>query len=83
MALQSGEEYKKLLAIRITARFNLGYWHEMNLDLVEANSIYKEILREEATYLDAYLRRAYMANRRGDFERAFALLEDAKKNVTT
>jgi hypothetical protein len=55
----------------------------MNLDLVEANSIYKEILREEATYLDAYLRRAYMANKRGDFERAFALLEDAKKNVTT
>jgi len=40
MAEKSGEEYKKLLAIRITARFNLGYWHEINLDLCEAKEIY-------------------------------------------
>jgi tetratricopeptide (TPR) repeat protein len=82
MAVQTGEEYKKLMAIRITARFNLGYWHEMNLDLGEATLIYKDIIREEVTYLDAYLRLAYMANKRGNFERAFALLEDSKKNVT-
>ena len=40
MPVQEGEEYKKLMAIRITARFNLGYWHEMNLDLDEAKLIY-------------------------------------------
>lgn len=83
MPVQQGEDYKKLIAIRITARFNIGYWHEMNLDFGEATQIYKDIIREETTYLDAYLRLAYMANNRGNFERAFTLLDDAKKNVTT
>lgn len=65
----------------MTARFNLGYWHELHLNLGEAKEIYGDILRKEATYLDAYLRLAYLAARRGNPERAFALLEDAKKHV--
>jgi hypothetical protein len=40
-------------------------------------------LREEPTYLDAYLRLAYMASKKGNFKRALGFLEDAKKNVTT
>lgn len=67
MPVQEGEEYKKLMAIRITARFNLGYWHEMNLDLDEAKLIYNDIIRIEVSYLDAYLRLAYMANKKGRF----------------
>lgn len=83
MPVQQGDDYNKLLAIKITAHFNLGYWHEMNLDFGEASKIYKDIIREEQTYLDAYLRLAFLANNRGNFERAFTLLDDAKKNVTT
>lgn len=45
--------------------------------------MYKQILREEPTYLDAYLRLAYMAFKKGNFNGALGRLEDAKKNVTT
>ncbi len=77
----AGEEHNRLLAVSITARFNLGYWHEQQLNFGEAKQIYNIIIREETTYLDAYLRLAYLANKRGNHERAFALLDDAKKNV--
>lgn len=34
----------------------------------------------EPTYVDAYLRLAYLARNRGDYKRALEYIEDAKKN---
>jgi tetratricopeptide (TPR) repeat protein len=78
-----GEEHNKLVAVRITARFNLAYWLETNDDVMQAIDMYKQILRDEPTYLDAYLRLAYIYFKKGNHPRAFGLLEDAKKNVIT
>ena len=44
--------------------------------------MYKSILKDEPTYLDAYLRLAYMARDRGAEQKAFEVLEQAKKNAT-
>lgn len=76
------EDHNKLLAIRITARFNLAYWYEMEHKLGDASEIYKSIIREEPSYLDAYLRLSYLAKNRGNHQRALELLEDAKKNAS-
>ena len=78
-----GEEHTKLVAIRLTARFNLAYWLETNNEITKATESYKNILREEPTYLDAYLRLAFISYKKGNNQRAFTLLEDAKKNVVT
>jgi len=78
-----GEEHAKLVAIRLTARFNLAYWLETNNEITKATESYKNILREEPTYLDAYLRLAFISFKKGNHQRAFTLLEDAKKNVVT
>jgi hypothetical protein len=47
-----GEEHAKLVAMILTATFNLAYWHENNNDVARASDMYKQILREEPTYLD-------------------------------
>jgi tetratricopeptide (TPR) repeat protein len=38
------------------------------------------VIRDEPTYVDAYLRLAYLARNRGDMQRAFDYIEQAKKN---
>jgi hypothetical protein len=37
-------------------------------------------LKIEPTYVDAYLRLAYLARNRGDFKRALEYIEEGKKN---
>lgn len=78
---ENSESKMKYQAIRITGLFNLGYWHEKQHSIREASELYKQILRDEPTYLDAYLRLAFLAREKGHHDRAFELLENAKKNV--
>jgi tetratricopeptide (TPR) repeat protein len=59
------QEALRLKAIKITARFNLGYWYEVKGQFAEATEAYKSIKEDEPSYLDAYLRLAYMARDRG------------------
>ncbi len=61
-----GEENAKLVAMILTATFNLAYWHENNNDVARASDMYKQILREEPTYLDAYLRLSYIYFKKGN-----------------
>ncbi len=68
--------------MKFTSRFNLGYWYEQKSQFAEADDVYKSILKDEPTYLDAYLRLAYMARDRGAEQKAFEVLEQAKKNAT-
>ena len=52
----------------------------MNCRFGEASESYKSVLMDEPTYVDAYLRLAYLAKNRGDMRRAFDYIEQAKKN---
>ena len=66
----TGEDKEKLLAMKITARFNVAFAFEQLDQCDKAERLYKEILDEEPTYLDAYLRLAYMKRDKGKHEEA-------------
>lgn len=69
--IQTKPDDSRLLALRITSKFNLGFWYEENHQLGEASEMYKQIIAEEPNYVDAYLRLAILARSRGDHRRSF------------
>lgn len=71
---------KRLLALRITLRFNLACSYDTASRIGEASEIFKQITREEPSYTDAYMRLAYLAQRRGDFKRAIEYIDSGKSN---
>lgn len=73
----SGE---KLKALRLTTLFNIGYWHESNHQFDQANTIYKQIIGMNPDYIDAIMRLAYLARRRGDTYRALHWIDQASKS---
>ena len=68
----------RIKAIMITSRFNLAYWYEQHNQFGEATDLYKQIIKEEPCYVDAYIRLAYLAKKRGNNKRAFEYIEQAK-----
>lgn len=73
-----GEEKEKLIAMRFTAKFNKAYALEQLKETTKAVAIYNGIIEEDPSYLDAYLRLAYISRNTGHFEDALAHLEQAK-----
>jgi tetratricopeptide (TPR) repeat protein len=76
------EEREKLIAMKVTARFNISVNFENMAQQERAAEIYKTIIEEQPTYLDAYLRLAYLNRDQGQFQNALDLIEQAKKNIT-
>jgi len=58
---EGNAEDKRLLALRITLRFNLACSYDTASRIGEASEIFKQITREEPSYTDAYMRLAYLA----------------------
>ena len=50
-------------------------WYEKHFKLGEASELYKSIIKEEPSYVDAYLRLAYLARNRGNIKRALDYIE--------
>ena len=73
-------EDRRLQAMRISVRFNTACCHDKASRVGEASEIYKSIIREEPSYTDAYMRLAYLAQRRGDMKRALDYIEQGKAN---
>lgn len=69
---------KRVTAMRLTIRFNLACCHEKFSQIGEASEMLKAILREEPSYTDAYMKLAYLAQRRGDLKRAIDYIEQGK-----
>jgi len=65
-------------AMRLTCKFNLAYWFEEHNQLGEATEKYKQIIKEEPHYVDAYLRLGLLAKKRGNMKRAEEYFEMAK-----
>ena len=77
---EGNAEDKRLKAMRISIRFNLACCHDKARRIGEASELLKQIVREEPTYTDAYMRLAYLAQRRGDIKRAIEYIEQGKAN---
>ena len=69
----------KMEALRTSILFNLGYWHEINFQLDQANALYKQVIHEQPDYFDAYLRASCLARGRGDMPRALHWIEESLK----
>ena len=59
--------------------FNLAFLHEGTHQLGLANAYYKQILSEQPDYIDAYMRLAHLARKRGDVLRCLHWAEEAEK----
>lgn len=64
------------VGLTITVRYNLARLFEASHELGRAEAIYKEILKENANYLDAYLRLGCIARDRGHFYAASDLFNE-------
>lgn len=71
---------QRALAVKITAKFNLGCWFEQNFRLGDASEQFKQVVQLEPSYVDAYLKLSQLARDRGDVKRAVELIEEAKRN---
>lgn len=47
----------------------------------EATEIFKALTKEEPSYIDAYVRLAYLAKKRGDLNRALQYVDNAMSNA--
>ena len=65
----------RVTALHITTRFNLAFYYEQVGQTSEAFEIYSEIIKQEPTYTDAYLRLAYMAQAQGDTAKALGFVD--------
>ena len=68
----------RLQAMRFTIRFNLACCHDDANRIGEATELFKQLIKEEPSYTDAYMRLAYLARKRGDMKRAVEYIEQAK-----
>ena len=66
--------------MRFTIRFNLACCHDDANRIGEATELFKQLIKEEPSYTDAYMRLAYLARKRGDMKRAIDYIEQAKSN---
>ena len=71
---------KRLLALRLHIKFNLACCHDKASRIGEASEMFKSIIKQEPSYTDAYMRLAYLAERRGDLKRAIEYIEQGKQN---
>ena len=76
----STPEDNKLTALRITILFNRAFWQELNHQFNKSNVGYKDIIKEQPDYIDAFLRLSYLAKKRGDIPRAFYWIDEASKS---
>ena len=72
---QGNAKDKRVTALRLTIRFNLACCYDNASRIGEASEMFKAIIREEPSYTDAYMRLAYLAQRRGDLKRAIDYIE--------
>ena len=81
---QSGSESegaadKRVQALHLTIRFNLACCHDKASRIGEASEMFKGIIKEQPAYIDAIMRLAYLAKRRGDNKRALEYIEQGKQ----
>lgn len=70
----------KYNALRITILFNTAFWYELDHQFNLSNIWYKKIIQEQPDYIDAFLRLAYLAKKRGDVNRSFHWIDEASKS---
>jgi tetratricopeptide (TPR) repeat protein len=58
----------------------MAYWYENDNQYDQANNLYKTIIGEQPDYIDAFLRLAYLARKRGDTHRALFWIDEASKS---
>ena len=68
----------RVRALRHTIRFNLACCYDDANRIGEATDLLKQLIKEEPSYIDAYMRLAYLARKRGDMKRALEYIEQAK-----
>jgi hypothetical protein len=56
------------------------YWYETDHKYDQASSLYKQVTTLHPDYIDAFLRLAYLANKRGDINRAFFWIHESTKS---
>ena len=64
----------------MTLRFNIGCCHETASRIDQATELFKGIVAEVPSYTDAYMKLAYLAQRRGNLKRALDYIDQAKQN---
>ena len=75
---KGNSEDKRLLALQLHIKFNLACCHDKASRIGEASEMFKSIIKQEPSYTDAYMRLAYLAERRGDLKRAIEYIEQGK-----
>lgn len=70
----------RIKALKITIRFNLACSLDKANRVGEASELFKQLIKEEPSYTDAYLKLANLARRRGDQKRSLDYIEQAKAN---
>ena len=59
-------------------KFNMACTLDKACRIGEASEMFKEIVAEEPSYTDAYMKLAYLARNRGNYKRAIEYIEQAK-----
>jgi len=77
--LKAQDDDKRLVALRLNIKFNLACCYESQHKIDLATDIFKQIVHEEPSYTDAYLRLAYLARARGSINRSLNYIDTAKK----
>jgi tetratricopeptide (TPR) repeat protein len=81
LQLKGDPDDKRLRALKITTQFNFACSLESENKIGEASEIFKQLIKEEPSYTDAYVKLAYLARRRGDLNRAIEYIDVAKKSA--
>ena len=66
------------MALKLNIRFNLACCLEECHKIAQATQIFKQLIEDEPSYTDAYLRLAYLARARGDIRRSLEYIDSAK-----
>ena len=75
---QGNKSDNRVKALRHTIRFNLACCYDDANRIGDATDLLKQLIKEEPSYIDAYMRLAYLARKRGDMKRALDYIEQAK-----
>ena len=72
---QGNKSDNRVKALRHTIRFNLACCYDDANRIGDATDLLKQLIKEEPSYIDAYMRLAYLARKRGDMKRALDYIE--------
>lgn len=70
----------RVQALQLSIEFNTAFCYEQSAANAKARVIYESIIAREPTYVDAYLRLAYLERDAGDLKKAITLVDLAKQH---